>query len=259
MILLSIRIARKVVLRLRGGAPVLTAFAVASIAAANPILTLAPPECAPGTLQQYIDLGGAGCVLGDKVFAHFGYVTTTQVPNPTTNQIMVTPIATALNPGFSFSAGPPGWSNDIFDILFEVIVQPTGNSIEDASLVLDADRLSYVGTPAIYPFINIAENLCLQGFVAGGACNGTKLGLFARDATSQGTGNRFRDQKQFKPVTFIDNDTNVVVSGGTNGTAELLKFTEQFSESPEPFSILLVATGVGILLLLRRASSRRSL
>src|ERR1700733_586822 len=65
------------------------------------------PQCAPGTLTQYADLGENGCSLGDKVFGDFDFDSVFGTEPTSGNSILVTPIATPLDPGFMFVASVP--------------------------------------------------------------------------------------------------------------------------------------------------------
>jgi hypothetical protein len=77
-----------------------------------PAVSGAAPVCSTGSLQSFIDLGSAGCQIGDKVFFDFTYQGTSV---PAGNEfgaasISVAPFVTG-DLGFSFSAGwgvPPG-------------------------------------------------------------------------------------------------------------------------------------------------------
>jgi hypothetical protein len=109
-----------------------------------------PTRCANGTLQQYIDLGRNGCLIDDKVFSGFSYFAGN--PTPNANQILLTPITTAFDPGFAFTANP-GWRNIPSSAIgFNVTVQPNGNPFADASLAL----LVFAGSTLV------TERICLD-------------------------------------------------------------------------------------------------
>jgi hypothetical protein len=205
------------------------------------------------TLQDYIDLGAGGCELGDKVFSNFALALG---PNdgaatvPKANQISVTPLDDPLNPGFTFTGdppfqSPPGATPFFFSwrLSFTVAVQPDGQAIEDASL--DYDGATATGNANS----TANELLCLGGlFQSKGLCADgiPQASLDLRDNTNQAN-------QAFDSVTFdntydlVDTQTLIVVEQGTPddpGAASFTSLTEQFSEVPEPASLLVFAGGL---------------
>ena len=216
------------------------------------------PVCAPGTLQQYIDLGVNGCQLGDKFFFNFGYVPFPAfIPNPTPNQILVTPISTALNPGFTFTSNP-AWTAVGPDIAFTVLIQPQGNPIADASLALGVDQVAPNGS------VGINERLCLNGtwdrpsFITCSTNNSTTL--IVADAAPPVVPVRQAATNIKPPVPMMDVDLRLSVSKNLS----LTSFTAQFSEIPEPgtslltFPALLVFAGVAVFKQRRKNCPGRS-
>src|SRR5437588_526814 len=101
-----------------------------------------PPPCVPDTMEHYI---GPTCTIGDKSFSDFQYGSSARggaVAVPSSG-VLVTPLATPGNPGFTFGgpwaaasdrpAGDPprATSSDIF---FDVRTISGAALIEDASL-----------------------------------------------------------------------------------------------------------------------------
>jgi hypothetical protein len=83
---------------------VLSCLALTTAAGAAPVAA-----CPDGkTYADYITLGA--CSLGDKAFSNFALLlgpNTGAATTPKANQIAATPLAPALNPGFTFTGTPP--------------------------------------------------------------------------------------------------------------------------------------------------------
>ncbi len=119
----------------------------------------------------------------------------------------------------------------------------TGNAIEDASL--DYDGATATGNANS----TANELLCLGGlFQSKGVCADgiSQASLDVRDNTNQ-------PNQTFDSVTFdqtydvVDTQTLIVVQQGTPdnpGSASFKSVTEQFSEVPEPASLLVFASGL---------------
>ncbi len=204
--------------------------------------------CVTDPLSLYISVGN--CTIGDKTFAGFGYqgsaVNLAVIPAA---DITVTPILTARNPGFTFTA--PWSAVDVptiqFDTIFyTVAVLPGGQLIDDASLALISPLADFGA------LVDVTETLCVgggQSFAPPGACPSTSSVVLvhafdnhrADPETIHST-----DHVIFSPVGTINVRTDITLSNGLQiDTARLAGFTSQFSEVPEPGTLLLFGIGLG--------------
>jgi len=214
----------------------------------------APIAVCPGdkTYADYIAL--QACLLGDKVFSNFGLLlgpNTGAATTPKANQIAVTPINAALNPGLQFTGtppfhspappGPPSFFS--YRFLYNVRVQAGGLAITDASLAMPAPTVAADGS------VTITELICLGAvFESKGIC-ANSAPMVSLNVFDTPTGVQLTNSVNFTmPYRLVGTETLLIADLGTVGSASVASFTEQFSESqmpvPEPASAaLLLAAG----------------
>jgi hypothetical protein len=218
------------------------------------------PCPADKTYADYITL--KACLLGDKAFSNFDLLlgpNTGAATTPKANQIAVTPLNPARNPGFTFTGTPPFHSPpppgppDFFSyrFLYDVRVQAGGAPITDASLVMSMPTVTADGSVTINELICLGAVFESKGICANGAPM-TELRVFDTP-----TGVQLRASTNFSvPYRLIGTETLLIASLGTKGSASVDSFTEQFSETParvpEPSSLALVGVGVAMLTCRRR-------
>jgi len=215
-----------------------------------------PPPCVPDTMEHYI---GQTCTIGDKSFSDFQYGSSARggaVAVPSSG-VLVTPLATPGNPGFTFGgpwaaasdrpAGDPprATSSDIF---FDVRTISGAALIEDASLESVQSGTGGYGAGA-------SAILCLDSAFP---CSGS-IGLVALNTT-----NPSGDSVSFTPASRVGVAVDGVVDTGEVGgvsTGALASFTIQFSEIPaqvpEPGTVALLGPGLFGLLGPRLVRRRR--
>lgn len=217
----------------------------------------APIEACPDgkTYADYIAL--KACLLGDKAFSGFelrlgpnsGAATT-----PKANQIAVTPLNPAVNPGLRFTGtppfhsplppGPPGFFS--YRFIYDVRVQAGGASITDASLAMSMPTVTADGSITINELICLGAVFESKGICANGAAP-TELKVFDTPMGAQLTASTNFAQ----PYRLVGVETLLVADLGTKGSASVNSFTEQFSETParmpEPSSLALLGVGLAVL------------
>jgi PEP-CTERM motif len=205
--------------------------------------------CSTTTLDGYLG-SGFSCGIDDKTFSNFMYSGTSNPPGfeLPAGSVAVSPITSPGNPGLQFSAG---WfastSSGILEedslIQYGVDVNPGGSPITDLSLSIGG--VAWSGTGAVI----VAETVCLGAMLP--ACSGgTVRTLSVFDSSG---GSQLFDSISFAGVSEVDVQKGIKVQAGTNGDATVSLVTNQFSEVPEPGSIMLLGSGIlGLAGVLRR-------
>src|SRR5262249_42719621 len=129
------------------------------------------PACPEGKkLSDYIALGAGGCLLGDKVFSNFALKlgpNTGADTAPKADQISVTPLDVARDPGFPFTGDPEFQSSATgffsYRLAFTVKVQADGAPIKDASAEFSVPTLAADGS------VDATETICLGDLATGDA------------------------------------------------------------------------------------------
>ncbi|MGA2905930.1 MAG: PEP-CTERM sorting domain-containing protein [Candidatus Korobacteraceae bacterium] len=197
-------------------------------------------NCTMTTLNNYLG-SGFQCTINDQTYSSFTYSDTSSPAGfgigP--GSVEVIPITTTNNTGFQFT-GPWGVSTSggilAQDSEFAWTVNSTG-LITDLSLSIAG--VGFTGTGAI----NLDETACL-GAILPACSGGTTVTLSVFDSSA---GNQLYDQVNFAGVHEVSVEKDLLVSAGTNGSAEVSVITDQFSESstvPEPGTLSMMGLGV---------------
>ena len=208
--------------------------------------------CPTDTLANYVadfTTAANGCYVLDKEF--YGFTDVLQAGGTASTGgvgILVSPLPVPLNPGLEYSlAGFSVGSNQSLDLKlgFDVAVIGGSHVIEDASLGIAGAQNSGTGS------VTIGENVCAGGTFsnpgAGTGCPGGDQNL-SLNVQNPGPPQVFYDMKFTSPTpacpgglcNLVGVFKDVSVTGGSAGSASLSSFTQQFSEVPEPASVMLL-------------------
>jgi hypothetical protein len=202
-------------------------------------------DCIVTTYDQYLG-PGFSCGIGDKTFENFSYSTggTNQIG---ASSITANPINTPFNPGFLFNApwAAQAGQTQSSVIGFTATVNPGGNLIDDLSLYMFGAGVLGTGQ------VSVTETYCAGDTFADSCAHGTQgtLETILNSSTSI-----LHASASFGPVNIVDVQKDIELVGGDNGSAALVSGVQnQFSEVPEPGSLMLFGSGVaGLAGILRR-------
>jgi PEP-CTERM motif-containing protein len=184
-------------------------------------------------LSDYLSLGS--CTIDDKTFSNFTFVesSTGNVMLPDASGIGIMPLDTAGNPGLLLDVAVAAFAGSLADIVFgyTVTVNSGGRPIVDTALSAVA---STTGTSVV----DITQLECLGGLLSTGCMGGTPTQITASAANS------YMAHNNFPGVMLVDVRKDIVVAAGSGGTAMLSGEQQNFSETPEPASMLLFGSGL---------------
>ncbi|MFZ0311544.1 MAG: PEP-CTERM sorting domain-containing protein [Candidatus Korobacteraceae bacterium] len=197
--------------------------------------------CTQTTLNNYLG-NNFQCSIQDQTYSSWNY-TSESTPSgfaPPASGVTVTPIDTPQNPGFQFTAG---WyastSSGVLsmDSTFEWTAM-SQSPITDLSLSIAGVGFSGTGS------INLDETACL-GAVLPACSGGTIVQLSVFDNS---TGSQLFDEVNFAGVNEVSVEKDLLITAGTNGSAEVSVITDQFSEGsstvPEPGTLGMMGAGI---------------
>ena len=205
--------------------------------------------CLPGTLQDYIDLGSAGCTLNNVRFQDFGlgelqFGATEIDPNTIPVTPNTGPAGAALLLMLNRSAGPGVLLESIFR--FNAVGELRGASIALGNALAAGDG-------AVTGILDVCADGDFLGLDPIG-CSGTP-GTAIAFATSFDSS--LKDSVFFAPSSFFDVFVDLAIDGGLGGFASL-DSAEVTIVTPEPSTVLLFAAGLFTFYISRMRPRRRS-
>jgi hypothetical protein len=214
----------------------------ASLVLAGAVANAAP--CLPGSLQNYIDLGSAGCSAGDIQFTNFAIapgIFGATIIDPL--EVQVTPGGSAFLPNLTFGLGVSAGAGDLHDLFFRFNL--TGPALTGSRLTLTGAGATGDGV------VTGIGNFCLGASFPGNEPTGCPTQSDSLIAFATATDSQLVDSRQLLQSSFFDVFVNLTVDGGPAGTAGLQSGTIEFNAVPEPSTAVLFLTAFGIALFKR--------
>ena len=204
---------------------------------------LAAP-CNMSTLATYLDLGSAGCTIGNFRFSDFGLLQqpTGSVPF---SAVSVTPVAVGTTAvGLDFGVNATANAGMLFEDLISYRITGIGASLNGASLFFAGSSTTGDGAA-----VTVVENLCIGGLFLG--ADGVSGCSTPRDLIVV---NAFGSADPPISLAFLSAAllavvTDIAIDGGNNGVASLGSASNRFQIGavngvPEPAAFLLVIAGL---------------
>jgi hypothetical protein len=194
-------------------------------------------DCIVTSYDQYLG-SGFSCGLGDTTGTNFSYSTSGSSQMPATS-ITVNPVTTPNNPGFLFNAPWAAVGSQTQNSLIGFTITAGGNEINDLSLFMIGGATVGGG------LVTVSESYCAGDTFADLCAHGTEGTL----STYLGGGlSKLTDSATFGAVNVVDVVKSITLLGGGNQSFAVLGGVEnQFSEVPEPGSLVLLGSGIGCL------------
>ncbi|MGH9722176.1 MAG: hypothetical protein ACRD8O_18355 [Bryobacteraceae bacterium] len=233
--------------------------------------------CPVATFTTYESFGSAGCTIGtDYTFQNFSYVLSVSLLANfiTADDVLVTPINSATDPGFIFTAD---WdAGGILPSAYVGLLRFTGISTGTPFTAFDQTTLHIEGgASGLVSAATVTEVNCVGGllnFDPLPACLGGGVNVTSAAQLLGGLGNASATAiLSFSPDSLVDVFKEINLVGAIGGSANLSLVSQQFSTAgggaavPEPATWTMVSAAVvGMLLLYRQrrtglASVRRLL
>lgn len=214
-----------------------------------------PVTCVTQTLDQYEQLGGAGCTIGNLTVKAFSYSSAGDVTIPA-SAITVEPYSDPHGPRLrfssdAFSVGVGAGQQAVLELVYNIDPPPV--------IIRGFDEEMFAETPVSPGFVTIDTWLCVGGTFPG--CGGLPLFLQLAHYGLGDPTNILTDSIWFppSPPAYILGVSHTITlnggGGGGGGSASFNALENLAYTVPEPAAWLLVGCGLLALPFLRRRSA----
>jgi hypothetical protein len=201
-------------------------------------------NCTQTTLNNYLG-SGFQCTINDQTYSSWTYTSESNPPGfqIPAGSVTMTPITTPQDPGFQETA-PWGVSTSTGILSQASTFEWTVNSVSPMTdLSLSIAGVGFSGTGSV----NVDEAACLGGLLP--TCSGgTIVDLSVFCNSTECNQSSTYDQMNFAGVHEISVEKDVLLTAGTDGSAEVSITSDQFSESsstvPEPGTLGMMGAGM---------------
>lgn len=199
-------------------------------------------SCLPGTLQDYINLGPAGCTLGRALYSDFhtapGQSFATPIPP---SEIQVVPDGTLFAPSLEFVVDRSATAADLFESFFHFEV--SAPDLQGAMITLENSSATGIG--AAIASADICPGGAFNPDVPIGCPTSAESLITFVTAGPSGT----TDSRSFTITSFFDVFADLTIDGGLAGTAHMGSARFEATTVPEPSTALLMVVGCGAVAL----------
>ena len=207
-------------------------------------VSAAPIACPVDSLADYTGLSPEGCFIGSAVLKDFSVAAGATI-DPV--NVLVTPLASPSMFGLQFDVNESAGPNDLLSLLLRYTV---------TQAIVGANRLTMTGAAATDDgVVTAVEDKCLGASFAGDHPSSGCANQLTHIALVSEIDTVVPDPASFPVESFFDVFTEIVVDGGTTGSAELRgAVTNEFSAraASEPVTLLLLGPGAAALARRRR-------
>jgi hypothetical protein len=193
--------------------------------------------CTSGSLASYLSLGSAGCSIGSDTLSDFGTVPgTTGATELAGSSINIVVSGGSLMPTLTFSTSQTAPAGALLESIFTYNL--SGSSFTGSAISLTGSSETVDGA------LTEIENYCAGGnFGPDGVsgCSGTAGSLLTLDGIQN------TDQSALGYVPSVQVTDDFTLDGGTAGSASGGVFTNSFTATPEPASLLCAGLGLACL------------
>jgi hypothetical protein len=210
-------------------------------------VAVADVVCTTDTLANYEALGPGGCTIKGLPFMGFSFSTVAvsggAVPVDA-NHVTVSPVDPDVQAGLNFA------SNGFSVTAGQFVQYQLAFSADDPPIIHGWDLLLF--DPVTFPaVITITSEECLGAAFLGSVC---PTGLTVTNTVfDNGITSVLTDTRFFPASSILGVLTTITLDATNGGLASLNSITEQAVLVPEPSSVLLTASSLLLLFLMRRA------
>lgn len=202
-------------------------------------------NCTQTTLNNYLGSGFQCSINSDQTYSSWNYTSESNPPGfqIPAGSVTVTPITTPNDPGFQFTA-PWEASTSSGVLSMDSTIEFNVNSVNPMTdISISIAGVGFTGTGSI----TLDETACLGGVLP--TCSGgTEVNLSVFCSSIECNQASTFDQVNFAGVHEISIEKDLLITAGTDGSAQVSIVSDQFSESsstvPEPGTLGMMGAGI---------------